>query len=483
MLDFDTLKEIGVIKTTEKKQICLMEDPCGKKFIKYIFEEDKREIYKTLQKINHPNVPAIHNVMFNGKTIVIADFIDGRPLSEHLNGNEKFSEKQIKNISCQILDALDALHKQNIIHRDIKPDNIIMDNSGNVWLSDYDISRIYRTAIKKDTEIMGTFGYAPIEQYGMLPTDFKTDIYAFGVTLKALLDTSGIKGKLLKIADKCRRLDPMQRYESVSDVKKAFSSKKMCIGICGVAFVLSLIIIIILAVSNSGATSSKKSDLTDNQSEKSYSDDTSGDLIRFTNTMVSEGFVDYSEYENVNTAAIFSGKGRWHLLSLMSDTSVKATVLMGKNHSTPVEAEMHLYDGVFTLNLNDEFGHSFNHDFYYDNNHPFEVIYPQNRRINSELTCRDLDGDGVEELLVGIGDCSFNVKDKTLYPYFNYCLGWIVRYDEARGFILCEGDMFSQNSKFVFVDGDVRIHLAKNAVNTETTYGYELKGNKITPYK
>ena len=75
--------------------------------------------------------------------------------------------------------------------------NILINKDFHVWLIDYDIARIYRPEIRQDTEIHGTFGYAPIEQYGMMPTDFKTDIYAFGVTLSMLLEHSGIKGSMI----------------------------------------------------------------------------------------------------------------------------------------------------------------------------------------------------------------------------------------------------------------------------------------------
>ena len=410
-------------------------------------------------------------------------------MAECIAENERFTKKQIEHISKQILDALDALHRENIIHRDVKPDNIIIDKSGHAWLIDYDISRIYRAEIRKDTELKGTFGYAPIEQYGMLPTDFKTDIFSFGVTLKAMLDASGVKGKFGKIADKCRRLDPLQRYESVYEVKKAFSGGKNFVFIAVLTAVIAVLGASAFFLWNADKAVTEKNDVHtivaegDSVREDSKeSDDSKDDLIRFTNTMVSGGFVDYSDYENLNTAAIFSGKSKRQLLSLMSDNGAKTTISMGRNHGTSVEAEMYLYDGVFTLYLKDEFGHEFSHDFYYDNNHSFEIIYPENRRVNAELTCRDMDGDGVEELLVGIADCSFTVAEKAIYPYFNYCMGWVVRYDEARGFILCDGVMFSENSKFVLVDDDLRIYLASTAVNTDELHYYILNQNRIIPY-
>ena len=59
-----------------------------------------------------------------------------------------------------------------------------------------------------------------------------------------------------------------------------------------------------------------------------------------------------------------------------------------------------------------------------------------------------MDKDGIEELLVGVDDASFMVNDDRILSYMNYCQAWCIKYDEGRGFTLCSGDMFSENSKF-----------------------------------
>lgn len=182
-----------VIKENERQRIALIEIN-GKKFIEKRIHDDKSELYEILKKINHPNIPKIIDVKLESDTVVTEEYINGKSLKTLMDEKYVFSKKLIKSIVSQIISAISELHKFNIIHRDIKPDNIIMDQSGHIWLIDYDIARIYRNETRKDTESMGTFGYAPIEQYGMMPTDFKTDIYAFGVTLMKLLEYSGIKG-------------------------------------------------------------------------------------------------------------------------------------------------------------------------------------------------------------------------------------------------------------------------------------------------
>ncbi len=212
------MKELNTIKEDERQKITLIYDENNnKRYIQRRIYDDKRDVYRTVQRITHTNIPKIMNVAFDGDTIVTEEYIDGKSLSELIE-EKALKKRQIKSIAKQLVSAMSALHKSNIIHRDIKPDNIIMNESGHIWLIDYDIARIYREEIRKDTEVMGTFGYAPIEQYGMLPTDFKTDIYAFGVTMMQILESANVKGSLIKIAEKCRRLDPSQRYRNVRQI-------------------------------------------------------------------------------------------------------------------------------------------------------------------------------------------------------------------------------------------------------------------------
>lgn len=135
---------------------------------------------------------------------MIEEFVQGITLNEFMENHFEFAKGQINSIAKQLVSAMEALHKYSIIHRDIKPDNIIMNSEGHIWLIDYDIARIVNNEVRKDTTVLGTVGYAPVEQFGMMPTDYKTDIYAFGATIEQLMKYSGAKGRLLGIAQKCQ---------------------------------------------------------------------------------------------------------------------------------------------------------------------------------------------------------------------------------------------------------------------------------------
>ena len=292
------MNEIHIIKEDERQKITLMYDAnSNKRYIQRQIYDDKRDIYKTLASINHPNIPRIINVEFDSDTVVTEEYIEGKSLRALMDENTVFTKKQIINIAKQIVSAMEELHKFNIIHRDIKPDNIILDGAGHIWLIDYDIARICRDEIRKDTEAMGTFGYAPIEQFGMMPTDFKTDIYAFGVTLSQLLDKSGVKGSLLKVAEKCKRLDPAQRYQSASKVKSALKRRNLK---------KVLLIAVLILAAGIGAWFLKP----DIPAQPTVSDETFQDFREY------PAYTEYSEYPTFTHTLIFSTDEPWSICLL-----------------------------------------------------------------------------------------------------------------------------------------------------------------------
>ena len=110
--------------------------------IKRSVNDDIRYIYKMLQKINNNHIPKIYDVELTDKTVVIEEFVQGITLNEFMENHFEFAKGQINSIAKQLVSAMEALHKCSIIHRDIKPDNIIMNSEGHIWLIDYDIAVI-----------------------------------------------------------------------------------------------------------------------------------------------------------------------------------------------------------------------------------------------------------------------------------------------------------------------------------------------------
>ena len=157
---------------------------------------------------------------------IIEEYIAGETLLEKMEHGYVFSQKEALELMVQLCEALECLHVRlnPIIHRDIKPDNIMISNDGVVKLIDYNAARCYEKGATRDTEYIGTPGYAAPEQYGFSQSDVRTDIYALGIVLNYMLagrppgekTASGAPGEIVK---KCIQMDPDQRYDSSGTVK------------------------------------------------------------------------------------------------------------------------------------------------------------------------------------------------------------------------------------------------------------------------
>lgn len=185
-----------------------------------------------LKDINHRGIPTFVEENKNDEmTCVIREYVEGTPLDK-LVYQKPLSERQVISICIQLCDILICIHQHNppVIHRDIKPQNIIVQNDGNIKLIDFGISRTYSEEAKNDTVYIGTDKFAPPEQYGFSQTDCRSDIFSVGVLLNWLLtgstDVRESLGtieneRLAKIIGKCTAFDPKDRYSSASKLKTA----------------------------------------------------------------------------------------------------------------------------------------------------------------------------------------------------------------------------------------------------------------------
>jgi len=195
-----------------------------------------RSIYDTvieadiLKVLHHPQLP-VYEGEFHNETMSchLRQYIAGISLEAFLQENQ-LSREEITAISVSLCDILDYLHKQTppVIHRDIKPRNIIIREDGLPVLIDFDIARVYKNDSDLDTVFKGTQVYAPPEQYGFSQTDARSDIYSFGITLRYMLTGSPrenpnvrLYAPLEKIIQKCTAFSPKSRYRDICEVKKA----------------------------------------------------------------------------------------------------------------------------------------------------------------------------------------------------------------------------------------------------------------------
>ena len=162
---------------------------------------------------------------------ILEEYASGKEIDSYVKDEIKGDVTgEVVHCLIEVCDALSALHGEEppIIHRDVKPSNILVGDDGHVFLVDFDASRIYKESGEKDTRTLGTQDYAPPEQYGFKQTDVRSDIYSFGVVAKELFDTeeTSLHPELKRIIDSCMAFDPDKRFSSIDEVKKALENYK-----------------------------------------------------------------------------------------------------------------------------------------------------------------------------------------------------------------------------------------------------------------
>lgn len=181
--------------------------------------------YFGILDIECENLPIVYDVIsLNDGQIVLEEYIDGVTVAEIME-SRRYNYSDAKKVVRSICDALEILHEREFVHRDVKPENIIVDSKGRVVLVDLNVSRHVSNA-SRDTVIMGTVGYASPEQMGISQSDARTDIYALGVLLNVMLTGKHpseilARGRAGNIVRKCTSVNPNDRYRSVAKLYEA----------------------------------------------------------------------------------------------------------------------------------------------------------------------------------------------------------------------------------------------------------------------
>jgi len=136
--------------------------------------------------LNHPNIIKIHDVGEDDGVYYLAmDFIDGPTLADRMREQGgAFPEDTILEVSGQVLAALEEAHGNGVIHRDIKPQNIMLDRRGNAVVLDFGIAKAtYESELTTVGAFMGTVRYASPEQARGLVVDARSDLYSWGAVM------------------------------------------------------------------------------------------------------------------------------------------------------------------------------------------------------------------------------------------------------------------------------------------------------------
>ncbi len=144
---------------------------------------------KAIAMLSHPNIVKVYDVSFGDMIqYIVMEYIDGITLKEYIEMQGVLSWKEVVHFTTQILKALQHAHEKGIVHRDIKPQNIMLLQNGTIKVTDFGIARFSDKATRTMTEqAIGSVHYIAPEQARGASTDGKSDIYSVGVMLYEML--------------------------------------------------------------------------------------------------------------------------------------------------------------------------------------------------------------------------------------------------------------------------------------------------------
>src|SRR5712692_1935563 len=200
--------------------------------------------------ISHPNILRIHDLgEYNAVKFISMAYVDGGDLTQALRKEGRLPLERVLNILKQLAAALAAAHGVNVVHRDLKPQNILLGSGDHVYVTDFGIAKTLesdRTSVTRTGAVLGTPLYMSPEQVEGKPVDHRSDLYTFGLILYEMLtgvlpfsgDTTfqlmyqrvhqlpkrpelvipDLPPYLSRICLKCLEKEPANRYQSASEI-------------------------------------------------------------------------------------------------------------------------------------------------------------------------------------------------------------------------------------------------------------------------
>jgi serine/threonine-protein kinase len=160
------------------------------KMLKEEISDDKQAVRqfitesKAVAMLNHPGIVKIHDVVIRDEIkYIVMGYIEGETLRSYMDSVGVLPLNKTIDIILQILDALEHAHKKGVVHRDIKPQNIIMLKNGKVVVTDFGIAKIASSENTVDDKTIGTVYYISPEQAEGGTIDHRSDLYSLGAML------------------------------------------------------------------------------------------------------------------------------------------------------------------------------------------------------------------------------------------------------------------------------------------------------------
>ena len=200
---------------------------------------------QAVAKLNHPNIMSVHDVSTHeGTDYIVMELIDGITLKQYMEKKGTLNWKETLHFAMQIAKALEHAHSQGIVHRDIKPHNVMVLKNGSAKVTDFGIARLMSQSNTLTKEALGSVHYISPEQAKGGRVDNRSDLYSLGVVMYEMMTgrapydgdspvavaiqhinggavmpsvlNPNIPGGLEQIIMKCMATDPGQRYNSAT---------------------------------------------------------------------------------------------------------------------------------------------------------------------------------------------------------------------------------------------------------------------------
>ncbi len=171
-----------------------------------IAETEKKEFYERFYReaqisgtLNHPNIVGIYDIgEEQGMPYIAMEYVQGRSLSELLAEHGPFDIENVIKMVSQLASALDYAHRKEIVHRDIKPGNIMIDDDFRCKIMDFGIAKLQNSSLTQTGTFLGTPSYSSPEQIMEGKIDHRSDLFSMGiVTFEMITGTLPFKGQTL----------------------------------------------------------------------------------------------------------------------------------------------------------------------------------------------------------------------------------------------------------------------------------------------
>jgi len=248
---YQILKELGA---GGMGRVYLAEDqklgiPVAVKVLRDILKQDPGSVKRLVAEakasilLSHPNIVRLHNFE-DGETakFLVMEYVEGETLAHKIAREGKITEEDARRIGAEICKGLELAHQKKVIHRDMKPGNVLLGKDGSVKIADFGIARLCRDSMSRLTsqQDSGTLLYMAPEQLDGESSE-ASDIYSFGVMLYEMLagdppflsgeitaqiryktpkEIEGLSPAMSRIVMKCLEKKPENRFAHVKDLRE-----------------------------------------------------------------------------------------------------------------------------------------------------------------------------------------------------------------------------------------------------------------------